>query len=549
MKLTFSPLYYGKTRKITFTYDLPAGGPRSFKERRVGYVYSKFCASGPGTDTGRLRVVVPAGYAMRVDETIGSTNANGKTTFDSGNMKKNPWEFYPCFQGENANGYASIPVVTSDGHSVTIEPWKEDVTWAEATRASVTEDLPALVTLFGEFPAGKDLTIREYLTGQTHVEGRGSKVHYLSEALATREAVTDDLVEIWLPRDAFSADWMVEGYAAWAQREAGLATPPCDKPQVGEPVRRDLDLWVRLGSAPIQPDKDTIAYQRQAACYLISQVAKAIGTDRVVETLGAIRDSTDPWRSDQNAPQASSFSWRSWMDMMTERGYVPAGVDPSPLAELLIEYGIADDPAVLTARAQTHAAYHELAALMRERQPPKAVTSALARWDFDAAGAAIAKATAAWEDTATVESKLTAIDVDGGDIRLAVANASSQADLDAAAEKAATQAALATNLAEALAKQDSASDPLQSIGLLGVAPPDTATIVDAVARVDSDAATSGTAAINASLDSARDVGVQRLAVGLIALVVVVLAAWFVSRRVRASRRAGADAGGAGPAEP
>jgi hypothetical protein len=541
VQLKFSPLYYGKTRTITLSYDLPAGGPRSTRDRRVGYVYSSFCSSGPGADKGRVQVIVPAGYDMRVTATMKSTTGSGKTTYDTGLLKSKPWEFYACFTGENEAGYVSTPVSTSDGHTVTIQSWKEDKAWADAVKASVAEDLPALRTLLGDLPLGDDLTIRESLAKRPLIDDPATATHSLSEAVATRAAVTDDLAHLWIPRNALNTAWLIEGYAAWAQRQSGTSSALCEEPHADAAIQQDLGTWARLGSAPTQADRDTVAYQRQAACHLISEVAAAIGPDRLVETLGAMRDGADPWRPTDATSRTTSFGWRTWMDLVTERGYVPAGADPARLSELLAAYGVADDAAELTARAETHAAYHELAAAMGDRPTPKAVTDALGQWDFEAAGAAITSARSAWQDVASVASRLPSIDVDRGAVQLAVVNAASQADLDAAAGQAATQASLASGLADALAKQDAPRDPLQSLGLLGAAVPDTATLVDAVARVDSGVATSGIDAINASLDSARDVGLQRLAIGLVALVIVLLAGWFVSRRVRSSRRAAAGA--------
>jgi hypothetical protein len=533
IKLGITPLYYGKTRKISFSYDLPAGGPRSTHERRVGYVYSRFCAVGPGTDTGRLRVVVPGGFAMLADVRISSTTAKGKTTFDSGNLKKNPWEFLPCFSGEDRKGYAVVKIPTATGHTTTIEAWKEDKTWAGAVATSVTEDLPALERLLGPMPGG-DLRIHEQLGPSRYTQEAGTTIRYLSEFVSTRAAVTDDLTHIWVPSEVLRGDWLAEGYTGWAQHQAGVSEAPCAKPDAGSAARRDLDRWVRLGSKPTQADRDAIAYQRQAACYLVSEIATAIGTERLVETLAGMRQEADPWRPTDAEAKRTSFDWRAWLDTMTERGYVPAGVDPSRLTDMLQEHGIADDAEELKARTEAHAAYHELAALMGERPVPKAVTDQLARWDFEAAGLALASTKRAWQDLASVSSKLPAVDVDGGEIQLAVLNATTQAELDAAADQAATQAKLATDVADAVAAQGASRDVLQSIGLVGVTFPDTAALVDAVARSDGAAASSGSATINASLASARDTGILRAALAAGALVILIALAWFTSRRLRRS---------------
>lgn len=534
VQLHFSKLQYGKTRKVTLTYDLPAGGPRSTNQRRAGYVYSTFCASGPGSDRGRLKVVMPAGFVMAVSERIGSTTAKGTTTYDSGPMQKDPWKLYPCFEGENRDGFASASFPLADGHTAKVESWKEDRAWAAAVSGAVASDLPAMMALVGAPPIGSDLTIRERRAGLPTIDNPTTHTHQISEALATRAAVTDDLAHLWLSSSDVRGEWLVEGYAAWIAHQAGVSQATCDKPGALPTSRQELDQWTRIRSGSSQIDRDNLAYQRQAACYVMAQVAAAIGTERMAETLHALQDRRDPWHPTDTPQGAAQPTWRTWADTITEYGYRPASADPSGLSALLVDYGVEDDPLTMAAHDEAHAAYHELATLIGEAPAPKAVIDALAQWDFAAANRAIAAATAAWKDTATVGAVLPSIDVANSEIRLAVSNAASVADLEAAAGKAATQASDASAVADALAVQDAAVDPLQRLGLIGTTLPSAATLIDAVAHSDSATATSGAALISSSVGAARDVGLQRAIAAVAAVIVLIAAGWFV-RRVRRRR--------------
>ncbi len=117
VRVAFSPLNYGKTRTITLDYDLPAGGPRSTDERRVGTAYSSFCVAGPGTDTGTVRVRVPAGFEMSLTKPMSSVATATVRTYSSGAMKE-PWNFYSCLTGRDATGYTET-TVTPD------RPWAD----------------------------------------------------------------------------------------------------------------------------------------------------------------------------------------------------------------------------------------------------------------------------------------------------------------------------------------------------------------------------------------------------------------------------------------
>ena len=73
VKISHSPIYSGQTRTITFSYDLPGGGPRSTAARRVGYAWASFCGSGPGSDSGEMRIVVPAGFTVAPTQSMHAT--------------------------------------------------------------------------------------------------------------------------------------------------------------------------------------------------------------------------------------------------------------------------------------------------------------------------------------------------------------------------------------------------------------------------------------------------------------------------------------------
>lgn len=578
--LSYSKLFYGKTRRITVSYDLPAGGPRSTADRRVGWVYSSFCASGPGTDSGSLSVVVPAAFDMHLDTPMASKTQGDKLVYTSGNSKK-PWELYDCFEGTNESGYTSTPVTTSDGRTVTVESWKEDATWADAVRAAVETDLPALTRVLGASTlgataatgrglasAGSDvalastalgpgsgagasppLTIREEISTsrKANTYDATTGIFRLSEAAATKPDVTHQLTSLWFDPAVFLPRWMAEGYAAWAEHKAGVSTAPCSEPGTYPTTGRvNIADWTDVQPTSSQTDRDLAAYRKQAACYLISTVADSIGDTGTQATLATMSDGSSAFSTpDKPTPRKTkSLSWREWLDIVEQRGLIPADADPTLAATLLRTYGVTFDDATLASHATTIGDYRALQTLTGQ-PAPAAVTDPLVGWDYEAAEAAIAAASAAWTTAGSVETTLPGTKVDGGAVQTAVTGATSQADLDAAKTLADRQLTLATDAAAALAAERAPRDLVQELGLVGSTLPADAVAIDAVTRIDADAAAAATSQIHATLDPAHDTGIQRLAMiaGIVLTVLILLVLAFVL--VRRRRRRALDPGDPG----
>ena len=542
VKLGYAKLYYGKTRKLEFTYDLPAGGPRSPAQRRVGNVWSTFCAYGPGTDSGILNIVVPSGFEMKLTRSMASTSASGKTTYGSGKLKQ-PWKFSSCLSGLNEDGYV-VSELTAGGRRVTIEAWKEDTAWADAVRVSVTEDLPALARAVGAESSG-ELTIREDVarlvgSGTSAFDHKTSTLR-ISEMLATRQEVTHTLPGLWFGSQLFREKWMTEGYSSWAEHLAGVSDAPCGEPgPFPGSSGISLAVWSRLVAEPTADDLAIDAYKRQAACHIVSAIAEAIGPERMLVTVDALRAGVDPYVStDVDAPSvAQPMEWRRWLDIVEQRGLVPAGADPDLASTLIRRYGVTKDNKFLAEHATARSAYAALLALTG-KPAPSVVTTAMTNWRFDQAETAMKAATTAWTTARSIEEVLPAVEVDGAAVQQAIADAESQDALDAAVTLATRQAALAADMAGALAVAHAPRDLVQEVGLIGTTLPDEAVAVDAVVRIDGDATSAISGQLRSLIGAAREVGVQRLAIGVGVVVAFLLAilALFIFRRRRRRRRA------------
>ena len=221
----------------------------------------------------------------------------------------------------------------------------------------------------------------------------------------------------------------------------------------------------------------------------------------------------------------SVLTWQDWLDIVTERGLIPAGADPDLAADLLRRFGVAYDPAQLDAHAAARDAYHDMQA-RPGGAVPAFITDAIRTWDFAPASAALSSMQAALSTADQVTTILPAVEARGGRVEQAVLAATSQADLDAAVALAERQKTMAIDVLDAIGDLDEPRDSLQELGLSGVVLPDGSEAIAAVEAIDSDAASAQVDEIRSTLGGAREVGTQRAAMiggGIAAAVLLVVA--------------------------
>lgn len=549
-KVKMSPLWYGKTRKLTVSYDLPAGGPRSTALRKAGYAYADFCAFGPAGDKGQARIVVPSGYTLVGTAGMTSATANGKTTYTSPFMKSKPWSYSACVTGTNKNAATTTSFTTPGGRTIAVQAWKDDPTWAAAATTAVKDQLPKLEAIFGGTADPKPITVREERSsaaGGSPSLGPTNEL-VVGEDMLDPATVTDALTgAIWLPKDVFGGGWLRGAYAAWGGSKAGTSSLACTEPGAAPAGGiGDLTRWVPAGPASSDATKALWAWKQQAACSLLAKVETAAGNDATLAILDAIRAGERAWPVPDGAASPATTSgvpWQDWLDLVTERALVPAGADLALLDADLVQYGISTDANLLAERQKALAAYHAL--LTAKGSVPAFITEDMRTWDYAAASVAIATMHTAFDTVAKVETVLPDVETAGGPVEQAVTAAKTQADLDAAVALAEKQVALATDVASAFQVEAAPRDTLQDLGLAGTVPADHAPAVSAVQAVD-DSAAGQAQQIRATITGAKDTGTQRAALigGSIlgVLLLAVLGIFLVRRRSsRVAVPAGASA--------
>lgn len=476
IKLTYPNVYYGQTRVVTATYTIPAGlrAPGGF---RAGSAYASLCAVGNGYDTGSVSVVLPTGFDLNVDygDQLDSTGTSGgKQVFSSG-TRASPYKFWTCVDAENPANLTHTSLTVS-GQTFDIQGWPEDTTWKSAVEEQVKGDVQRLQDLTGlTMPGG---TIKIVEAGDLQLGEYGGVYNSLTSTASIPESAQKDIIahelsHIWFNRKLLADKWTSEGLAGYSEKAAGegnykACKDPGAYPGKGSP---DVTKWMALTNTSSTQDENTLDWQYSASCYVFTSLAEAIGPERFKAVLEALAANdmayigTEP--GEQLADVTLPATSRQLLDLIDERGMVPAGfTDLDTTQILLAKYGVFD-ATTLAARSTARTAYHALATSAGKWKLPLAIRGPMSAWDFTVAGTAIDTAKQIVGVRDSIASLLSGFSLDGTVIREKFESAATQADLDDLLALIKKEADAAAKLAEATKLKDGSHSILQTIGLVG----------------------------------------------------------------------------------
>jgi hypothetical protein len=226
--------------------------------------------------------------------------------------------------------------------------------------------------------------------------------------------VEHELAHVWFNRATFKDTWLSEGLAEWAGRAVSDEAGACTRPETPAGSVR-LTEWRYLGSRASQEERDAVAAQYAAACWVLTAVAGAAGDEGMTAAVSALLERRAPYAADPKADRATRVAtWKDWLDAVDELALAPAGADETLASNLLLEYGVAGSPALLDERAAVRQAYHELRATADGWVVPVAVRTPLAAWHFRDARAAVEAASRTWELTGRRTPRLRVSTLDTG---------------------------------------------------------------------------------------------------------------------------------------
>ncbi|HJP90207.1 MAG TPA: hypothetical protein VJ850_14325 [Candidatus Limnocylindrales bacterium] len=540
-------VFYGKTKSLHITYQIPSGAPRSNSWFRISPAYLDFCVISTGLDGGSTTVKVPIAYRMSVDTEeggkFGERNDGVTRTYTTGNLP-DATKFWGCLSGEQDDKYVSTKATSPSGREIDIQAWPDDPTWATEIGTQLDPVLTDLEALVGAGLPGKGpISIREVGVGSLGQYAGffdpETGVARIGEDLEAKGLITHELSHAWFNGDLFQAHWLSEGYAEWARIsiDTDHCPAPASYPGKGSP---NLENWQFAGPRATDEELDVIDYQYAASCALISQVATRIGDGGMRAVLDALLNHHLAY-SDGVEVLTSSFaaaSWQTWLDAVDEIGLAKqnAAGDAATIADLLAPYGItASSRTTLKTRADARGAYHTLQALLGEWQMPPTILQNMAGWHFDLATSAMKTATEVYNESAEVETVLPGASGMHGEARTQLESATSQRVLDLALQAADARLAAAHAVADARTALGAPRDLVAQVGLIGTdLQPTLDAAIKAVVDDDAMSARAGADAIQAALADAPKQGQLRLmlAIGIPLLLLLLLIVFLVFRRRR-----------------
>jgi hypothetical protein len=543
--ITFAELPYGRTRTIRLSYTIRGDAPRSGGTTRAMRAFASFCTLANGADAGSVTIRLPKGYAIATRGSKLASRVSGKARLlSSGKIAKTAgWS--ACVTGTNGSGYHTERVVPRGGPPVSVRSWPEDPDWARSVRAGVAAGLPALERLTGrQLDGDGSITVQESATAGPYAGSYdpATRTVTIGEDVGQPGLVAHDLAHVWFNRSAVKDPWLAEGLAEWAGRAVSADAPPCTRPDATA-GSLTLTKWHALAPDASQPERDAVAAQLQAACYVVAAVATAAGDRDMTAAVSALIARRDPYSADDSAKRKDrQATWRDWLDAVDELALTPAGADDTLASGLLAEYGVATDPALLAERQAARRAYHDLVSSTAGWVVPAAVRAPMAAWDFKGAMAAIEAARRAYQVTGETDAVLDGVDARHGPAAVAWARATTVAGLIAAGDLAERQLRAARDLASVRDLVGAPLDIAEQVGMFGTQVPSVDAAIPAVRAGDGDTVAATAAEIRATVTGLRATGQRRMVVGgVTALLALLVGLAVLLRRARQASMRRAEA--------
>lgn len=555
VKLSYPNVYYGQTRIVNATYTIP-GAPHAASVFRASQAYASLCAVGNGEDTGSVSVVVPDGFNVNIasgGQLSKTSDTDGKQYFSSG-TQTNPRKFWTCVSAEYPANLTHTPL-TAGGQSFDITGWPEDPAWSTTVSEDVGGDVGRLQDLTGLKMPGGTIVLAEAGDEQLGLYGGTYNPSTTKAAIpetARKDVVAHELSHIWFNQAMFVDTWLSEGLAGYSEKAAGEGNySPCTAPGVypgsGSP---DLMSWQKLNYNSTTQDQNVSDWQYAASCYFITVVADAMGPEgfrNVLKAAAADEMAYVGATPGETLPGAKSpLSSKQMLDLIDERGMVPAGIADLDRAQTaLAAYGVFDS-ATLATRSSARAIYHALAASAGTWKLPLAIRKAMSTWDYPAAQTAMATARQILDARTAIGKQLPGFSADGTDIQKRFQSAATQSDLDSLLTLTKLEADSAGKVDAATKLRNGGRNALQALGLLGtdLDTPLKQAQTD-LGNVKPEAAGTEAQSVIDGVNGASNQGLLRIGalVGLLAILLLAIAANVFIRR----RRPAADGPLASPA--
>ena len=474
-----------------------------------------------------------------------SSDAKGVQTYTSGTVAE-PDGFWTCMEATSPNTLTSSSV-TAGTQDFNLRAWPEDKTWAAAIAADIVVDVPALEDLTGmQMPGGTveideagDWQLGEYAGNYNST----TKTTNLIEG-TDKATVAHELSHIWFNHEMLADTWMYEGLAGYSEKAAGAGNfAPCTDPGAYPGTdSATIKTWMYLDVNSTVTDQKVADWQYAASCYLVTQIADAVGPANFKVVLQAAAVDQIAYQGATKAEVWSDgsgvISAQTFLDLVDEFGMLPNGVTDLDQAQTLFAKYNVFDADLLAARSVARTNYHSLVEAAGTWKLPLAVRSPMASWSFSTAQTAMDTSNQILALRPQIEKNLPGFSADGTALQAAFESATKQSDLDAVLVLAQQEVDAAAKIQQAKQANTGSRNPLQMIGLLGTDLSGPITQANtAIKDAKPKEATAAAQKVIDSVNSGTVGGLLRLAV-LIGLLLAVLLLVVLGRLLRRRRRSG-----------
>ena len=538
-------LYYQQSTRLTLTYDMVGGQPRSDSWVRVSRAFATFGVwawGDPGRSTVEVRI--PAGYATTIDGDRMRIDRSGPAEILTAEPDR-PNRFYAILSAEDESAYTSTRVSLAGDIELVVRAWPEDDRWEETVSETLRTGMPGLVNLIGlDWPVDHDLEVRERFTPA--LEGYAG-VFFTDEERIEMSEDLDPLTTLheashaWFNDALFADRWIYEGLAeeySWrvlTDLGAFAGLHPV-RPEDDDPGFVPLEHWTYPEAIRDQETDDRERYGYQASFWVVHAIVEAAGVDQMRTAFDwAQNDRTAyPGRPSPETVDAVD-DWHRFLDLAQPIDQ-PDSADVEAAFKEIVRSG--GNAPLIDQRHDARERYRALVAAGEGWLPPWFVRRPMGEWTFYDAGKAMDAATAVLQQREQVEEAAAALGLTPDDaLRTAY---------ETATEGFAGADGIAAEQLEALAAINAAKgtveasmDPVSQIGLLGSASPSASydAARTAFERGELDEAIASAGAVSAALAGAAVLGQERLVLGVVVVLglVLLLAAFLVLRRRRRRR--------------
>lgn len=518
--VSFPNLYYGKSRTITWTYELKGAPIRAKKNHtRIGEGYAVFPVIGLGDD-GQVTVDVVLPKSMTFTASSGdfTKRTKGKTTtwhsegdfVDAGVSARDPKAF-------------DEKKIKVGDTKLSLQSFPKDKEWLDFAEKRVTEGMPVLEELTGnEWPGGLE-TIREdgsaEAVGYAWFDSDADEI-VVSEDLDTA-ILYHEMTHAWINPDIVEGRWLSEGLtevvAQHATKKVGAKGQKYGKVKRHSKAAFPLLTWDAAGWSQ---EKDEYGYP--AAYTAVSAMLADLSDEELTHVVDDVYDGRTGYDAADDEITSGPVDWRLFLDIVQR--YDTDASPEKPLKNWVLTRA---ESKQLEPRAEARKTYAEIDRVNGEWLPPLGLRDVMAEWTFEDVDGVVGLIGEANADAAAVQEAAEKADLP---VPAAAREAYEGANEDDRYRELATTlprtAEVITEVGEATADVEGMQNPLTELGEL-------------VLFLDVGAASARADLNNGYLDdaSATAAGVRAradwaLAVGLVALVVVVAGAYAAFRVLR-----------------